>query len=104
MSSQTDKPGCGWSGKLPDFQQTAACESCHKLRSAGDVTRCRLRGGPRIEGLGDVVAKVTHATGIAQAVEFITGGDCGCMQRQMKLNKALPIGGDDPPTDPAEAQ
>ena len=44
-------------------------------------------------GLGDTVAKITHATGIAQvvhAVSAITGHPCGCPERQEALNKAVP--------------
>ena len=29
-------------------------------------------------GLGDLVEKVTEATGIKKAVKFIAGEDCGC--------------------------
>ena len=39
------------------------------------------------EGLGDTIAKITKATGIDKAVEFIAGEDCGCDERQEKLNK-----------------
>ena len=40
-------------------------------------------------GLGDVVEKVTKATGIKKMVELFTpeGKDCGCDERQEKLNK-----------------
>ena len=38
------------------------------------------------KGLGDTVAKITEATGIKKAVEFIAGDDCGCDERQEKLN------------------
>jgi hypothetical protein len=84
---------CQFTGELPQFGETAMCESCHKLRSPGEVLRCRIKG-PRIEGLGDVVAKVTRAAGIAQAVEFVTGGECGCPGRQAALNRLVPFGGD----------
>ena len=39
------------------------------------------------EGLGDVVEKITEATGIKAAVEFIAGKDCGCDKRKKKLNE-----------------
>ena len=42
------------------------------------------------EGLGDVVEKITTATGIKKAVEFIAGEDCGCDERKAKLNKLFP--------------
>lgn len=38
-------------------------------------------------GLGDVIEKVTEATGIKKAVKFLAGDDCGCDQRKMKLNQ-----------------
>lgn len=37
-------------------------------------------------GLGDVIEKVTKATGIKKAVEFIAGKDCGCDKRKEKAN------------------
>ena len=39
------------------------------------------------EGLGDTIAKVTEATGIKKAVKFIAGEDCGCDERQERLNR-----------------
>ena len=41
-----------------------------------------------MRGAGDLVAKVTEATGIKKVVEaaFPNGG-CGCAQRQQKLNE-----------------
>lgn len=46
-----------------------------------------------MEGLGDLVAKVTETTGIKKVVEaaFPNGG-CGCAQRQHKLNEMFPFG------------
>jgi len=41
------------------------------------------------KGLGDTIAKITKATGIAKAVKFIAGEDCGCDERQVALNKAF---------------
>jgi hypothetical protein len=45
-------------------------------------------------GLGDTIAKITHATGIAKAVEVVTEAlgieDCGCGGRQEWLNEAIP--------------
>ncbi len=41
------------------------------------------------KGLGDTIEKVTAATGIKKAVEFVTkksGKDCGCNARKEKLN------------------
>lgn len=39
------------------------------------------------EGLGDTIAKVTEATGIKKAVKFLAGEDCGCNERQERLNR-----------------
>ena len=45
-------------------------------------------------GLGDTIAKITYATGIAKAVEVVTEAlgieDCGCGGRQEWLNGAVP--------------
>ena len=41
------------------------------------------------KGLGDTVAKITHATGIAKIVKIITP-NCGCDERQEWLNKKIP--------------
>lgn len=45
---------------------------------------------PKAKGLGDTVAKVTQATGIDKLVKFIAGEDCGCDERQAKLNELFP--------------
>jgi len=37
-------------------------------------------------GLGDSIEKITEATGIKKAVEFVAGEDCGCDERKKKLN------------------
>lgn len=42
------------------------------------------------EGLGDTIEKVTKATGIKKAVDYVfdkLGKDCGCDERKEKLNK-----------------
>ena len=41
----------------------------------------------KAKGLGDTVKKVTKATGIDKAVKFVAGEDCGCDERQEKLNE-----------------
>ena len=48
-------------------------------------------------GLGDTIAKFTHATGIDKVAEFytrVTGKDCGCKGRQEALNKLVPYSKD----------
>lgn len=42
------------------------------------------------KGLGDSIAKVTQATGIDKVVKAVVGEDCGCKQRQEKLNQLFP--------------
>ena len=44
-----------------------------------------------MEGLGDLVAKVTEVTGIKAVVEVVAGDNCGCAQRQQKLNEMFPF-------------
>ena len=39
-------------------------------------------------GLGDVVEKITEATGIKKLVKAIAGDDCGCDERKEKFNRA----------------
>jgi len=43
--------------------------------------------------LGDMVADVTHATGVdrlAEVYSSVTGKDCGCKARQEWLNQLFP--------------
>jgi hypothetical protein len=56
----------------------AACETCEHYR------------GPS-RGLGDVVAKVAQATGVAAVVKAVAGEGCGCGQRRAALNRAVPF-------------
>lgn len=37
-------------------------------------------------GLGDVVEKITEATGIKKVVKSLFGDDCGCEERKERLN------------------
>ena len=44
-------------------------------------------------GLGDTVAKITKVTGIKKVVDTVNnvlGRECGCTERQSKLNKLVP--------------
>lgn len=48
-----------------------------------------------LRGLGDVVERITTATGMKAAVEYVNGGPCsGCKKRQEALNRAVPFGKD----------
>ena len=42
------------------------------------------------KGLGDVIESITKATGIKKLVQWAFGDDCGCRERQEKLNKLFP--------------
>mgnify|MGYP003134199837 CR=1 FL=1 len=46
----------------------------------------------KVKGLGDVVEKVTEATGIKKLVKAVYGDDCGCEERKRKLNRMFPMG------------
>ena len=51
-------------------------------------------------GLGDTVAKITKATGIKKVTDVVFGAfnkDCGCRERQSKLNKMFPYKNADKP-------
>ena len=87
----TEETKCQWSGDLPAKGDESKCESCHRMVARAAILRCRM-SGPRVQGLGDVIAKVTHATGIDRVVKAITGGGCGCDKKQSALNRALPLG------------
>jgi hypothetical protein len=41
-------------------------------------------------GVGDMIQKVTKATGIEFLTKFVAGEDCGCDARKHKLNKIFP--------------
>lgn len=45
---------------------------------------------PKAQGLGDTVEQVLEATGIAKAVKWLAGEDCGCEERKKKLNELFP--------------
>lgn len=53
------------------------------------------------KGLGDTIAKVTEATGIDKVVKAVAGEDCGCKERQEKLNDLFPYA--KPMTDESKA-
>ena len=90
-NSESSPSRCGWAGPLPGFKQTAMCQACDKGRSAGDVFRCQRNGGPRIEGLGDVIQAAAKVTGVSRVVKAVFGEDCGCEQRRAALNAAVPF-------------
>ncbi len=46
--------------------------------------------GAPSRGLGDTVAKVLEATGVARVVKAVAGENCGCKKRQEALNRLVP--------------
>jgi hypothetical protein len=42
------------------------------------------------KGLGDEIKKFTDKIGLSKAVKLLFGEDCGCSERQEKLNKLFP--------------
>lgn len=55
----------------------------------GRCASCTLYIGP-MRGLGDVVARITNATGIAGAVHAVKP-NCRCGDRLAALNRAVPF-------------
>jgi hypothetical protein len=52
-----------------------------------DYNNLKQKVESQSKGVGDTVAKITKATGVDKLVKFIAGEDCGCDERQVKLNK-----------------
>lgn len=44
-----------------------------------------------LQGLGDVIEKITEVTGVKAIVNAIVPDDCGCSERKEKLNTMFPI-------------
>ena len=51
-----------------------------------------LEAESSLNGLGDVVEKITEVTGIKSVTKSIFGEDCGCDGRKESLNSMLPFG------------
>ena len=47
----------------------------------------------QINGVGDIVDKITEVTGIKAVVKEFFGDDCGCDNRKDELNDLLPLTG-----------
>jgi hypothetical protein len=77
---------------------TMTCSQCGHVRKYVEkyFRDCPAFKSPDLfksRGLGDTIAKITHATGIAQVVEAVSqiaGVPCGCAERQQWLNKVVP--------------
>jgi len=63
--------------------EQATKENIKDIKDKADVQK--------VEGLGDVVAKVTRATGIDVIVKKLAGDDCGCEERRKSLNEKFPF-------------
>jgi hypothetical protein len=54
----------------------------------------QLNENQESKGLGDTIAKVTHAVGLDKVVETVAHAvgkeDCGCSKRREKLNDLFP--------------
>jgi len=61
-------------------KRTKAYKECIEAQEEKEIT-----------GLGDVVERITEATGIKAAVKWLAGEDCGCDERKEKLNKLFPL-------------
>lgn len=80
-------------------------EHCVFIRIDGTICEHPIHAGPtnpdrcagcagyrgRMRGLGDVVHAITSTTGIAKAVDAVTGGCGGCAARRAALNAAVPF-------------
>jgi len=73
------------------MQQEIKKEPAEYLESLDKRTKeykeYKKRHENKSKGLGDTIAKATKATGVDKLVKFIAGEDCGCDERQEKLNK-----------------
>ena len=89
---------------MNDFPECDALPPLRRRLCRGELTtdeflQIELAAGLRTEwtvrqpsrGLGDVVAKFTHATGLDVAAKALLGPDCGCPERQAALNALVPF-------------
>lgn len=66
------------------------------LTPNGDGTYSETPAGEKRElrGLGDVVDRVTTATGIKAGWKYLNGGECGgCEERRRRMNEMFPFKG-----------
>ena len=52
-----------------------------------DYKKYKAKVEAESKGLGDTIEKITKATGIKKLVEWVAGEDCGCDERQQRLNR-----------------
>lgn len=65
-------------------------DSLDKRTNVYKEAKRQFEAQTEIKGLGDVVEKITEATGIKKLVKWIAGEDCGCDARKEKLNELFP--------------
>lgn len=85
IKCMTEYPGEQLVNSFPRF-----CAK-YNIKTASEI----IAGNEQSRGLGDTVAKITHATGLDKLAELythVTGKDCGCQSRQEALNKLFPYG------------
>jgi hypothetical protein len=58
------------------------------------VEQTQLNENQESKGLGDTIAKITHAVGLDKVAETVAKSagkeDCGCSKRRQKLNDLFP--------------
>ena len=78
------------------LEECIKLKGCAMMECLGHPDPCwqapAWKPGDKPRGLGDVIATVTHYTGIAAVVHAVNP-NCGCAERQEKLNKNLPFKG-----------
>lgn len=76
------------------LEQCLKLRGCAMMECLGHPDPCwqipAWKPGDKPRGLGDVIATVTHYTGIAAVVHAINP-NCGCAERQKELNKTVPF-------------
>tara|TARA_B100000519_G_C14253138_1_gene443543 strand:+ start:2999 stop:3682 length:684 start_codon:yes stop_codon:yes gene_type:complete len=88
-----------WQSEMDGIMATQDNREKNRKEEEEEATKGFFMGDPEIpkesRGLGDTVAKITKATGIKKVVDSVFGAmnkDCGCKERQSKLNKLFPYG------------
>jgi len=76
--------------------KTSAVQNCSKLdKRTKAYKECKkAKEENKMKGAGDLVEKVTKATGIKAGVDYLSkkfGVDCGCETRKEWLNELLPF-------------
>ena len=77
---------------------TIKCEVCKSpIKSTADPSRVHRRcTGKPIKGLGDVIDRITTATGLKKLTERVRTAlgikkPCGCQKRRDRLNELWPL-------------